>query len=197
MPKKYRVTVHEDNGGWGPFVGLLLLLLIGWGMAQSNSPQSSQQPPVPQPKPDPKPSSPFEKVPDSLLKPQPPAPPADSPYKRWDGSYKFDRVPDSEYPDSCAFSRTDSTGQQTLDKSQLDYWACRDVGGDADSGYSVIWADGKKTTYKYHEGGSGEVIGTNGTSYPLQWRNDVYQDTQVIVIAHQDGAMSLIPGHVN
>lgn len=193
MSKRYRVTVHEDNGGWGPFVGLLLLLLIGWGMAQSNSPQSSQQPPTPQPKPAPNlPSPPQPSPPD----PQPAQSP-DSPYKRWDGSYKFDRVPDSEYPDSCAFSRTDSAGQQTLDKSQLDFWACRDVGGDADSGYSVVWSDGKQTTYKFHEGGDGEVIGTNGASYPLQWRNDVYQDTQVIVITHQDGAMSLIPGHVN
>lgn len=193
MPKKYRITVQEDHGGWGPVVGLLLLLLIGWGMAQSNSPQSSQPSPTPQPKPAPNPPSSSQPRPPD---PQP-APSPDSPYKRWDGSYKFDRVPDGEYPDSCAFSRTDSAGQQTLDKSQLDFWACRYVGGESNTGFSVAWADGKQTTYKYYNDGSGEVVGTNGSSYPMQWRNDAFQGSQVTVITHQDGATTFIPGHVN
>jgi hypothetical protein len=112
-------------------------------------------------------------------------------------AYKFGRLPDSTYPDSCAFSQTDSTGQTILSRSTLDYWACRDEGGNSSDGYSVAWADGKRTKYRFGPSGDGSVIGTNGTLYRVRWRNALRNGSKVIIIDHQDGAISWIPGQVD
>jgi hypothetical protein len=111
--------------------------------------------------------------------------------------YKFGQLPGGEYPQSCAFSSTAPGGQIIIDKSQLEFWACRDLGGDGDNGYKVAWADGKETTYKFEADGSGEVVGTNGDRYPMRWRNDNHNGDLIIVINHQDGAISWIPGKVS
>lgn len=111
--------------------------------------------------------------------------------------YKFGQGPSQSYPNTCAFSQTDARGEQTLtNKSQLEFWACRDEGGNSDSGYAVTWGDGKRTTYQFRDGGSGLVVGTNGQDVPMRWRNDSHNGQQIIVISHQDGATSWIPGHV-
>lgn len=111
--------------------------------------------------------------------------------------YKFGQGPSQTYPNTCAFSQTDASGEQTLtDKSQLEFWACRDEGGNPDSGYAVTWGDGKRTTYQFMDGGSGSVVGTNGQGVAMQWRNDTHNGQPIIVITHQDGATSWIPGHV-
>ena len=112
--------------------------------------------------------------------------------------YKFGQNPSQTYPNTCAFSQTDARGEQTLaDKSQLEFWACRNEGGNEDSGYAVTWGDGKRTVYRFMNGGTGMVIGTNGQDVPMQWHNDSHNGQQIIVINHQDGATSWIPGHVN
>jgi len=111
--------------------------------------------------------------------------------------YKFGTLPGGDYPNSCAFSQTDSEGKVATSKTAVEYWACRDLGGDPETGYKVVWADGKETTYTFAQGGSGTVVGTNGSSYPMQWQNDTHMGTDIIVINHQDGAQSWIPGHIN
>lgn len=112
--------------------------------------------------------------------------------------YKFGQVPNSNYPHSCAFSVTDARGEQTLaNKSVLEYWACRDEGGDPDSGYAVTWGDGKRTTYTFANDGSGTVVGTNGQPSSMRWRNSSHNGESIIVISHQDGAVSWIPGNVD
>ena len=111
-------------------------------------------------------------------------------------AYKFGQLPGGEYPQSCAFSSTDPSGRFNTDKTQLEFWACRDVGGNAESGYKVVWADGKETTYTFGSDGEGAVVGTNGTRYPMRWRNDNHKGESIIVINHQDGAISWIPGNV-
>lgn len=110
--------------------------------------------------------------------------------------YKFGRLPGGDYPNSCAFSQTDGEGKIATDKTSVEYWACRDLGGDPERGYSVVWADGKQTTYTFAQGGSGTVVGTNGNSYPMRWQNDSHMGSDIIVINHQDGAQSWIPGHI-
>jgi hypothetical protein len=111
--------------------------------------------------------------------------------------YKFGRLPDGEYPNSCAFSRTDAAGERASEnKSSLEFWACRDRGGDPERGYSVVWADGKQTTYTFAADGSGTVVGTNGLSYSMRWRNDSHQGSDIVVIDHKDGAISWIPGPI-
>lgn len=110
--------------------------------------------------------------------------------------YKFGQLPGGDYPNSCAFSKTDENGRTTIDKSDLDYWACRDQGGDSENGYKVVWADGKETTYTFQQGGDGQVVGTNGNTYPMTWRNDSHAGDPIIVINHQDGAVSWIPGNI-
>ena len=110
--------------------------------------------------------------------------------------YKFGQLPGGDFPNSCAFSVTDGSGRTTTDKSSLEYWACRDVGGDPDNGYKVVWADGKETTYTFQANGDGRVVGTNGNTYPMRWRNDSHAGEQIIVINHQDGAITWIPGHI-
>ena len=112
-------------------------------------------------------------------------------------AYKFGRLPDSTYPDSCAFSQTDSTGQVIISRSRLDYWACKDEGGNLSDGYSIAWADGKRTEYRFGPSGDGSVIGTNGTLYRVRWRNALRNGSKVIIIDHQDGAISWIPGQVD
>ena len=127
-----------------------------------------------------------------------PAPPATT-SGAWGpaSAYKFGRLPDSSYPNSCAFSQTDLAGQTILSRSTLDYWACRDEGGNSSDGYSVAWADGKRTKYKFGPGGDGSVIGTNGILYRVRWRNALRNGNKVIIIDHQDGAISWIPGQVD
>lgn len=137
--------------------------------------------------------------------PTPPAPPPrqveppSTPSSPWGPpeSYKFGQGPSSTYPNTCAFSQTDARGEQTLtDQSQLEFWACRDEGGNPDSGYGVTWGDGKRTVYRFSADGSGMVVGTNGNNVPMRWRNDSHNGQQIIAISHQDGATSWIPGHV-
>lgn len=112
-------------------------------------------------------------------------------------AYKFGQLPGSEYPNSCAFTETTPAGTQKTGNSSLEYWACRDEGGNATDGYLVTWADGKKTRYTFGTGGSGMIIGTNGQQYPmLNWRNDTHNGQKIIVINHEDGATTWIPGHV-
>jgi hypothetical protein len=111
--------------------------------------------------------------------------------------YKFGRLPDSTYPDSCAFSQTDLAGQAIISRSNVDYWACKDEGGNSTDGFSVLWADGKRSKYLFGPGGTGTVVGTNRQTYPMRWRNEIKNGTEVIVISHESGATSWIPGHVN
>jgi hypothetical protein len=111
--------------------------------------------------------------------------------------YKFGRLPGGRYPKSCAFTQTDINGRATIDKSQLEYWACSDEGGDSESGYKVVWVDGKETTYTFQPGGGGIVVGTNGNTYPIKWRNDSHEGDPIIVIDHQDGSVSWIPGNIS
>jgi len=110
--------------------------------------------------------------------------------------YKFGQLPGGDYPQSCAFSRTDPSGRVNTDKSQVEFWACRDVGGDSENGYKVAWADGKETTYTFRPEGQGAVVGTNGSSHRITWRNDTHQGDSIIEIKHQDGAVTWIPGNV-
>jgi hypothetical protein len=154
---------------------------------------------------DPSPSSaPPREVPNKgqnpeFRAPQPVASARPEPKGAWGSAsdYKFGRLPDATYPDSCAFSQTDSNGQALVSRSSVDYWACRDEGGNATDGFSVAWADGKRTTYKFGPGGLGAVIGTNGSTYPITWRNDYRNGSKVIIISHEEGSTSWIPGHVN
>lgn len=127
-----------------------------------------------------------------------PAPPEPSSAGAWGSAseYKFGQLPGGDYPNTCAFSVTDANGRTTTDKSQIEYWACRDVGGNPESGYRVVWADGKETTYTFAADGRGTVVGTNGSSYPMRWRNDSHRGSDIVVIDHQDGASSWIPGHI-
>lgn len=136
----------------------------------------------------------IDKQQQSDFKPQ--APP---PRGAWGSSseYKFGQLPGGEYPDSCAFSRTDSAGRTTTNKSEVEYWACRDHGGNASDGFTVTWSDGKTTRYMFGPEGEGSVVGTNGSTYPITWRNDTHDGSKIIVISHQDGAVTWIPGNVN
>jgi hypothetical protein len=112
-------------------------------------------------------------------------------------AYKFGQLPGGDYPHSCAFSETDPSGRvTTANKGNLEYWACRDVGGAPESGYRVVRADGKETTYTFGPNGVGTVVGTNGSSYQMRWSNDSHRGQDIVVINHQDGAISWIPGHI-
>jgi hypothetical protein len=126
-------------------------------------------------------------------------PPVDPPKGQWGpaNSYKFGRVPDNTFPNSCAFSQTDSAGQMIISRTQMDYWACRDEGGNTTDGFSVTWVDGKRTKYTFGPDGIGSIVGTNGSVYPIKWRNDIKNGDKVIITSHEDGATSWIPGHVN
>jgi hypothetical protein len=116
----------------------------------------------------------------------------------WGGpaAYKFSQVPGGDYPDSCAFSLTTSDGKIITTKSSIEYWACRDVGGNKDAGYKINWVDGKQTTYTFGPDGNGSVVGTNGNSYPMNWHNNSHKGKDITVINHQDGAITWIPGHI-
>ncbi len=135
--------------------------------------------------------------------PPPPTPPKEqveqsAPSNAWGtaAEYKFGQLPGGAYPHSCAFTVTDASGRTTVDKSNLEFWACRDVGGDPDTGYRVVWADGKETTYTFNAGGNGMVVGTNGSTYPMRWSNDSHRGSDIVVIRHQDGAITWIPGNI-
>ena len=111
-------------------------------------------------------------------------------------AYKFGQLPGGDYPDSCAFSQTNARGEIVISKSQMDYWACRDEGGNPNDGFSVVWADGKRTKYVFRPGGEGSIVGTNGSVYSIGWQNAIRNGSNVIIISHQDGATSWIPGQV-
>ncbi len=112
--------------------------------------------------------------------------------------YKFGQGPSASFPHTCAFSQTDARGATTqADKSQLEFWACRDEGGDSENGYAVTWGDGKRTVYRFNAGGVGAVVGTNGQEVDIQWRNNQHNGAKIIVINHRDGAISWIPGSVD
>lgn len=159
---------------------------------------------------DPMPSSPpqppsYRPVPPSRQTPVIPKgqhegfqPPRPTPQGAWGpaSAYKFGQLPSGSYPDSCAFSQTDPEGKTITSRSTMEYWACRDDGGNPADGYPVTWADGKTTKYVFGPSGSGSVVATNGNAYPVEWRNDFKNGTNVIVVSHQDGATSWIPGHV-
>lgn len=151
-----------------------------------------------EPSPEPTPDPPSRPIIEKRLDTDPPAEPS-SPAGAWGpaSAYKFGRLPDSTYPDSCAFSQTDSQGETIISRSRLDYWACRDEGGNADDGFSVVWADGKRTKYTFHSGGVGSIVGTDGLRYPIKWNNESQNGNKVIVISHKDGSISWIPGQVN
>lgn len=111
--------------------------------------------------------------------------------------YKFGQGPSANYPHTCAFSQTDARGATTLaDKAKLEFWACRDEGGNPETGYAVTWGDGKRTVYRFSQGGYGAVVGTNGQEVAIRWRNDEHNGAKIIVINHRDGATSWIPGSV-
>jgi hypothetical protein len=167
------------------------------------SPRSADPPPVLKPESrqsDPPPSSaspPQQDVPNKAQNPevQSPSVPAT---EAWGPAsiYKFGRLPDSTYPNSCAFSQTDSAGQTITSRFNVDYWACRDEGGNQTDGYKVAWADGKRTTYTFESGGTGSIVGTNDQTYPIRWRNGNKNGSDVVIISHSDGATSWIPGRV-
>lgn len=179
-----------------------VLLVLGW-LLFSDRPQGLTGGAA-QPAPSSPPAAPS--APSPAPTPPPPATPKEpttvepaSPSSAWgDASeYKFGQLPGGDYPNSCAFSVTDVNGRTTTDKSQVEYWACRDVGGDPETGYRVVWADGKETNYTFQSGGDGQVVGTNGSTYPMRWRNDTHQGEPIVVINHQDGAITWIPGQIN
>lgn len=150
-------------------------------------------------------STPLQPAPPAPVQP-PSAPPADNkgtsdtatPAGAWGSAseYKFGQLPGGDYPHSCAFSQTTTDGKITTDKSSLEFWACRDVGGNPETGYRVVWADGKETNYTFGPNGEGQVVGTNGSTYPMSWRNDSHKGENIVVINHQDGAISWIPGNI-
>ncbi|MFM7086900.1 MAG: hypothetical protein ACKOXO_07925 [Cyanobium sp.] len=162
------------------------------GTAPTGSAAPAQTPSPPPPAaPSPPPPAATPKAPVTIT-------PSQGSATAWGGSdaYKFGTVPGNDYPNSCAFSVTDANGGSTIDKSKIEYWACRDVGGNPETGYAVVWADGKQTNYTFSRDGNGTVVGTNGTSFPMRWRNDTHQGSNIIVINHEDGATTWIPGHV-
>jgi hypothetical protein len=112
-------------------------------------------------------------------------------------TYSFVSTADNTFPNSCAFSQTDSAGQIIISRTQMDYWACRDEGGNSTDGFTVTWVDGKRTKYTFGPDGIGSIVGTNGSVYPIKWRNDIKNGDKVIITSHEDGATSWIPGHVN
>lgn len=150
--------------------------------------------PTPTPAPEPPPRRTIAKAQSSGFQQ-----PVNPPMGHWGpaSSYKFGRLPDNDFPNSCAFSQTDSAGQIITSRSQMDYWACRDEGGNSSEGFSVAWVDGKRTKYTFGPDGAGSVVGTNGSTYPINWRNDTKNGSKVIILSHGDGATSWIPGHVN
>lgn len=175
-----------------------VLLALGWllfsGRPQVSGGVTPATPSIPAASPSPQPAPAPSPTPTGSA-PSPSPSPSSGAWGRA-SDYKFGQLPGGDYPDSCAFSLTDANGRTTTDTSQIEYWACRDVGGDPDRGYRVVWADGKETTYTFAADGNGTVVGTNGSSYPMRWRNDSHQGREIIVIHHQDGAMSWIPGNI-
>ncbi len=169
-------------------------LFLGNRFQPGTSSASSSPTPRESPQPDVIPDNPATPTPPKDLTPAPSVPSQGA----WGSAsdYKFGQLPGGDYPQTCAFSRTDPSGRVNTDKSQMEFWACRDVGGDAENGYKVAWADGKETTYTFGAEGKGEVVGTNGSRHAIRWRNDTQQGDSIIVIYHQEGAVSWIPGNV-
>ena len=194
----------NNGGGSGLTAGLIVLvsLLVGGLMVALGWILLLNRPTTISPN---LPSSPPERTPSPEPNPSPAPTPKDDekgttsvPEGAWGPSsaYKFGRLPGGDYPHSCAFSMTDEAGQKTIDTSTIEYWACRDIGGDTNQGFRVAWSDGKETVYTFQEGGGGNVVGTNGTTYPMTWRNDTHKGSSIIVISHEDGATTWIPGQV-
>lgn len=195
-PATVTYTVQAPSSGQNGLIALLALIcggvMVGLMWLLMNPPPQ-QKPATAQPA-----AKPPE-TPQPVPTPRQPSPLPSNPSNPWGRpeDYKFGQGPSATYPNTCAFSQTDALGQQTLaDKSPMEFWACRDEGGNADSGYAVTWGDGKRTVYRFSNGGSGAVVGTNGQEVPMQWRNDSHNGQQIIVISHQDGATSWIPGNV-
>jgi hypothetical protein len=111
--------------------------------------------------------------------------------------YKFGRSPSTRYPESCAFSASDASGERVIDPSRLEDWACRSLGMDPGHGHRVQWTDGGVTTYRFRGDGGGSIIGTQGEEAAIRWRNDRHQGTAIVVIEHSDGRESWIPGRVD
>jgi hypothetical protein len=191
-------TPSQGQSGLTAAMIALLALICGGGLVGLIWLLTGQSPPIRQGSPSttqaPTTRSPAAPEPRQLQEPTP------APSNPWGPpeEYKFGQGPSQAYPDTCAFSKTDARGERTLeDKSQLEFWACRDEGGDTNTGYAVIWGDGKRTVYRFMNGGTGVVQGTNGQDVPMSWRNDTHNGQQIIAISHQDGANSWIPGHVD
>ncbi|MEB3199085.1 MAG: hypothetical protein VKK62_00995 [Synechococcaceae cyanobacterium] len=173
--------------------GAVLLAMV-W-LVMANRPPDPATPSLPNRAPDPSPSAtstPTPKAPGDSPAPSPPQ-------GAWGGAsdYKFGQLPGGEFPHSCAFSRTDPQGRVTISKSEIEYWSCHDMGGSADRGYRVRWVDGKETHYSFGANGVGTVVGTNGSTYPMSWRNDSHRGSPIVVISHEDGATTWIPGAIN
>jgi hypothetical protein len=182
-------------------------------VSKQTSPNSTQNPrsdlisnnrsnPVPNHAPNPAldPASNPPSLPVSKKEERPVPPPAPPPVAGVWGTasdYKFGRLPGGNYPHSCAFSQTDSRGEVIISRKTVDYWACRDDGGDSTNGFTVAWADGKTTKYIFDPGGRGSMIGTDGNNYSIAWSNQTRNGSAVIVISHENGSTSWIPGRVN
>ncbi|MFN9619248.1 MAG: hypothetical protein ACK55X_06005 [Synechococcaceae cyanobacterium] len=186
------------------FLAGAVLLSLGWLLfhprstppprgvdgSKSSGTSPSPSPPVPSPltaSPSPEPSTPPKTISVSA-----------TPETAWGSAadYKFGRLPEGDYPHSCAFTKTTADGKLISDKTTLEYWACRDEGGTAKTGYTVVWADGKPTTYTFEANGEGEVVGTDGKTAPMRWSNDSHKGDNIVIINHKDGAISWIPGNI-
>ena len=110
--------------------------------------------------------------------------------------YKFGQAPSSRYPESCAFSASDASGQHVIDPTRIEYWACRRLEPQASGGHRVQWADGGITTYRFSSDGGGSITGTQGDEASIRWRNGSHRGTAIVVIEHPDGGETWIPGRV-
>lgn len=112
-------------------------------------------------------------------------------------SYKHGILPSREFPQTCAFSRSDAQGASVTELGRMEFWACRDQGGDPARGVVIRWSDGQETTYRFTPEGGGSITGTEGETYPIRWRNRDYQGHPIIVIEHRDRGESWIPGRLD
>ncbi len=173
----------------GLLVGVLWLLMM---VQRTPSPTAQPNQPAPE-----NPAPPESAPPRQEPKKEPERSTPDDQLWGSAADYKYGQLPGGDYPNSCAFSKTSANGEIIVDKSSMEFWACRDVGGDPETGYTVVWGDGKRTVYTFQQGGSGTIVGTNGKNYPITWSNSDHNGQNIIVISHQDGASSWIPGYVN
>lgn len=105
-------------------------------------------------------------------------------------------APGGDDPHRCDFSVTHANGRTTTDKSPIETWSCRDVGGNPERGNHVIRADGRDTSDTFAADGSVTVVGTDRSSYTMRWRNDSHHGRDMLALNHRDGALSWIPGHL-